>query len=605
MPGRSDGLHSGEAAQGGGAGPKGSASSSTTERVTSPSSGLVFINKYGSGVSSAFHDCIIAAEHFFQSEFTNSCTLHVSFNLKSLDPGFSAYNNFNLVHVSYAQLKTALLAHDTTSADQIAAADALPAADPSHGAGFNLPADYADMLGLSSVTGRDAVVLNSNLDWSWGQDAISAIEHEMSEGAMGRIGGLGVQNKSWSTMDLFRFTASGTRDYTGGRDGLPTYFSTDGSLIGLQFHNSINQAGVFDGDDVADWDDSVIGDTFGDGGPGSPGSISQTDLQVMNALGWTLSDDSTGLVVSSALTLKGGGRLTLMDDGYAVHTAGSAATLTNAGKTIAGVGLIGGDDLLTFVNEKGVVAANIKDDAHGLVIDTLDFTNAGTLEAKKQGVLVIGSDIENSSTGHVKATSPGSHVDLEGVTITGGKVSTAPGSIVESVDSDHPSTISQAVVKNAGTLGAEGGDLTINGDVTNLGTLDANDHQLTVVGDVTGRGHASIEGSGVLEFGGASSAKVAFAPGAAGTLILDAATNDSFVFKEAIKGFAANDHIDLGAIDFTTGDAQLSYSANHSGTGGVLTVSDGTHTESLVLKGSYQAADFHISDNLGHVDLWM
>lgn len=283
---RADSTPLDQAAAGAGGGASSGTFSLTTETVTSPGSGLVFVNKYGSGLTDAFHSCIIAAEHFFQSNFANACTLDVSFDLKALSPSFIAYNNFSFVHVSYATLKNALATHDTTSAEQLAAVASLPATDPSHGAGFNLPVGYADMLGLSSASGTDSVVLSSSVGWDWGQDAIGAIEHEISEGAMGRLGGLGVQNKSWSTMDLFRYTAAGVHDYTGGKDGLATYFSVDGTHMQLPFHNSVSTTGAFDGYDFADWDFSVAGDAFGPAGPSSPGYISETDLQVMNVLGW-------------------------------------------------------------------------------------------------------------------------------------------------------------------------------------------------------------------------------------------------------------------------------------------------------------------------------
>ena len=144
-----------QAADGQSSGTSSATFSLTSETVTSPGSGLVFVNKYGSGVNQAFHDCIIAAEHFFQSNFTNACTLNVSFDLKSLGSNFVAYNNFSFAHVSYAALKNALATRDTTSAEQIAAVHSLPTTDPSHGAGFNLPVGYADMLGLSSASGTD------------------------------------------------------------------------------------------------------------------------------------------------------------------------------------------------------------------------------------------------------------------------------------------------------------------------------------------------------------------------------------------------------------------------------------------------------------------
>ena len=73
---------------------------------------------------------------------------------------------------------------------------------------------------------------------------------------MGRIGALGIDGAQWGPMDFFRFTASGQRDFTGGKDGIATYFSTDGRSVdtGLMYHNSVNTSGTFDGYDFSDWD---------------------------------------------------------------------------------------------------------------------------------------------------------------------------------------------------------------------------------------------------------------------------------------------------------------------------------------------------------------
>jgi hypothetical protein len=105
---------------------------------------------------------------------------------------------------------------------------------------------------------------------------------------MGRVAGL------WAPMVLFRFTASGQRDFTGGQDGQKTYFSTDGSNVytGLQYHNPVNASGQSDGFDWADWDpvgdDANAHDPFGPGGPGAgdPGTLSATDIRIMDVLGW-------------------------------------------------------------------------------------------------------------------------------------------------------------------------------------------------------------------------------------------------------------------------------------------------------------------------------
>jgi FG-GAP-like repeat len=277
---------------------------SSSETVTLAGSGLVFINTYGSGVTAAFQAEIIAAENYFQSQFTNTCTLRCTFDIQQLNPSFSGENSFgaSLQHATYAQLVSALQAH-ATSRDDLAAVAALQRlSDPSGGNGFDIPIGEARILGLAnSFSGTDDTIILNSLYWTPQAlqnspgDAIAVLEHELSEGAMGRIGSLGFWDTRWAPMDLFRFTASGARDFSGGRDGVATYFSTDGTNVhtGLQYHNPINSSGAYDHFDFADWDgvgeDSNDHDPFGPGGPGvgDPGTLSATDLRIMEVLGWT------------------------------------------------------------------------------------------------------------------------------------------------------------------------------------------------------------------------------------------------------------------------------------------------------------------------------
>jgi Ca2+-binding RTX toxin-like protein len=258
-----------------------------TEAVTLAGSGLVFINYYGDGVTDAYRGAILTAENFLQSHFTNPVTVGASFDLQSLGATFSAQNNFNEVSVSYSAYAAALRAHATTASD-FAAVNGLPATDPSNGAGFAITTTEARILGLAAQTNSldDTVVLNADLPFTFGQDAVGAIEHELTEGVFGRIASLGFDGSRWNPLDLFRFTATGQRDYTGGSDGVPTYFGVNSSSVtSLAFHNSISATGVNDGFDLGDWD-NTRGDAFGPGGPSSPGTITAADLQVLDVLGW-------------------------------------------------------------------------------------------------------------------------------------------------------------------------------------------------------------------------------------------------------------------------------------------------------------------------------
>ncbi|WP_232448722.1 beta strand repeat-containing protein, partial [Burkholderia ubonensis] len=150
-------------------------------------------------------------------------------------------------------------------------------------------------------------------------------------------------------------------------------------------------------------------------------------------------------------------------------------------------------------------------------------------------------------------------------------------------------------VVNTGTLEATGsGGLVIDSAVANTGNLWANNGNLTIQGDVTGAGSATISGAATLEFGGASAENTTFADGAAGTLKLD----QSAGFTGTVSGFGAGDTLDLADVlynDHTT----LSFTANDTGTGGTLTVSDGAHTAQVALQGNLSAGNFQLSHDQG------
>ena len=77
------------------------------------------------------------------------------------------------------------------------------------------------------------------------------------------------------------------------------------------------------------------------------------------------------------------------------------------------------------------------------------------------------------------------------------------------------------VVTNSGTLEATGsGGLIIESGVANSGNLWADGGNITIHGDVTGAGDATISGMATLEFGAASAENTTFADGGDGTLRL-------------------------------------------------------------------------------------
>ncbi len=271
---------------------------------------------------------------------------------------------------------------------------------------------------------------------------------------------------------------------------------------------------VFDQTPVIDNAGSMV---IGDGAtlPLS-GTVNNTGTIELNSTG-----HATDLqIIGDGITLQGGGHVTLSDSSQNFISGTDAnVTLTNVDNTISGAGHLGNGSL-TLVNQ-GTIDAN---GTNPLIVDTggNPVANSGILEATGSGGLIIDSDVVNS-----------------------------------------------------GTIWANGGNVTIHGNVS-------------------GDGGAMISGHATLEIDGTNSGSVTF-QSSTGTLQLDHSSS----FTGTISGFtgdgtlAGSDHIDLKNVNFNSLEsAQLD--AN-----GVLTVNDGVDTAHLRFDGSYQLANFKFADD-GH-----
>jgi len=335
----------------------------TTFTVTVPGSGMVFNNTITAGFTTAFQQDIVDAEDALAGNWTNSITLNLSFSaVNDGNTGFLATNSWpSFVNVSYATLKSALAAHDQGDTFAQEAVAALPANDPNPAGGndWALPEAYARMLGLSSATptADDTVTLNTFYlqDATVGQDVINAMTHEISEGAMGRVGGLGDQNSVWSTMDLFRYAASGQPDYTDGRDSVITYFSFDGGhttsqSVPLAFNNQYIGASHNNMGDTADFTQL---DVFGVGNANETFTLSQTDIEIMDVLGWSPGTVTTppptpftptGTVADMILQDSNTGNLQIWDFGNNANLAQFALGQLGLSWQFGGLGNFNGTD---------------------------------------------------------------------------------------------------------------------------------------------------------------------------------------------------------------------------------------------------------------------
>jgi Hint domain-containing protein len=279
-------------ALGGGPG-SGPGPGATTDITTFSGSGIQFSNTFEASVSAAFMANILTAEQDVHNLWTDNVTL--TFDFRATSPGQNgqlASNNFFINGFTYSQLRTALQGKSTDSAIALAAFTSLPVIDPAGGQTYWLPINYSNFLGLTSSTSTDTVTLNISYSWNFGQDVVNTMMHEISEGGMGRVGGLGVGlGGRWSTMDLFSYNSLGMRDLS------PTdnsrFFSFDGGVTTSQ-SAGLSYFAANSGGDAADFRQL---DVFGTGSPGETNTISTTDINEMDALGWTPSCFCRGTLI--------------------------------------------------------------------------------------------------------------------------------------------------------------------------------------------------------------------------------------------------------------------------------------------------------------------
>jgi fibronectin-binding autotransporter adhesin len=371
-------------------------------------------------------------------------------------------------------------------------------------------------------------------------------------------------------------------------------------------------------------------------GLGATGSVSKAEVltfggfgsYVLDAAGtWTLNGTNAlaagdSLDVGAALTISG----TVTGPGTIVGLAGSKITLKKA--DLAGVTI----QSATTIEVKGTVnildgtMATLNNQASLVLNDaaTVDIegaiANSGTiyLEGKtattglivKAAATLSGGGsvrLEPSAFNTITGTSVGATLTNVNNTIIGsgllgaGKlvlVNQAAGLIEQTGTIALTIDTGTKTISNAGTIEAAGpGGMTIAGAVANTGLLEAIKSNLTVDGAVTGAGSAVIN-AGTLDFASSFSENVTFS-GSTGQLEL--AKSQAFAFKGTVTGFSKSGgtSLDLRDIGFVS-PGEATYISG-SKTGGVLTVTDGTHTATITLAGNYANTFVASSDGKGGV----
>jgi hypothetical protein len=377
---------------------------------------------------------------------------------------------------------------------------------------------------------------------------------------------------------------SGAGGYSGGKGG-----AGGAGLVAAGALTLVNQGTVAGGaGGVGGVAYVPIGDG-GSGGDGGAGAVLDGGGAVIN----------TGFIGGGAAGAGGAGGAYGFQGAYGQQgdgvTMAGDALLTNGGATNAAAQIIGAvgvaaaasgaatvDNFGTIEGTSGVSVALAA--ASDRLIAEAGSTclgvvagGGGTLELAKAGGTITGLGAGNGAvTGGVALSFGG----FGGLAIDTGGSWTLSGALTEAID-------------NAGLIFSTGATAALGGPVTNDGILETSGAgaTLTVTGAVTGSGRAFIDG-GTLDFASAFSQDVLFW-GESDVLEL----GQSQGFGGTISNFWGSSQLDLVDIAFTRA-TQASFSGGVDG--GVLTVTDGSHTAKINLADDDVGDTFTVaSDNHG------
>ena len=355
------------------------------------------------------------------------------------------------------------------------------------------------------------------------------------------------------------------------------------------------EAGIHLGFDNA----TVIGASFDDVAAGATidtaGTLTLNDVSINGGTIHNFSTDGGGHEIANTIDVTGSSTISNAALNGGDVTLGGNVTLNLDGATVTGTSFddtasgaviqIDGGDTLTL---NGVTI-------HGGAINDFSTGPSGSIVAGD--IDVTGdSTISNAALNHGNVTL-GNNVmlTLDGSTVTGTSFSdTASGAIIQ-VDGDAGDTVHLNGVSVDGgglTVAAHGlvqtsGTVTLTDTaVTNDGTIEVTGGTLTITGagsvaDSAGNtgGTIQIDGGATLDLQVSDTENVSFS-GSGGELQIDTSS-----FGGSISGLFAGDQIDLATIGYGP-DTTASYS------GGILTVTDGTHSIELNLVGDYSGAHF-------------
>jgi hypothetical protein len=310
---------------------------------------------------------------------------------------------------------------------------------------------------------------------------------------------------------------------------------------------------------------------------------------------------------SEAVTVAGGTpTLTLNDGGTATYASGSGTSaltfsyVVGAGQNTSDLTVTGlvpnGATIQDGAKNNVILSGAVKNPAGILTIDTTtptvtlvvaspgsgEVTTGHTVRITldmSEAVTVSGSPVlllNDGGTASYDAARSTSKALVFDYTVASGQVTT--DLVVSGIELPSSSSIEDGSGNNANLSGA-GANLGLRINTNATGSAGPSG------------GNFSVSGSSELELFGASSASVAFASSSTGTLKLD----DSAAFTGSVSGLAATTYIDLADLPWAQGQMNASFSGNTSG--GKLTVSDGTQSDTINLVGDYTQSSWNLSQD--------
>jgi hypothetical protein len=130
--------------------------------------------------------------------------------------------------------------------------------------------------------------------------------------------------------------------------------------------------------------------------------------------------------------------------------------------------------------------------------------------------------------------------------------------------------------------------LDVSGATTNNGSISITTDTEELAGAVGGKGSFSLNGAN-LRFDSSVSAEQTINESGADGLTLKQAQN----FAATITGFGSGDTID--AANFLLSGTTFDFVENSGGTGGTLTLTDGSLTANIQMSGKYSKSDFALA----------